>query len=138
MPDPRLRFPDRLRALFAPKFKKVNPPPPARPEDLTTAHERAADVALREESAKVASAKPGARNHQLFRSAAALGNIVGFGCLAEKHVVAALTAAASSSGLADDDGWHQVRATITSGLVKGKQTPRDPAPSATERLKRER
>jgi len=45
MPDPRLRFPDRLRALFAPKFTKVNPPPPARPEDLTTAHERAADVA---------------------------------------------------------------------------------------------
>jgi hypothetical protein len=137
MPDPRLRFPDRLRALFAPKFNKVNPPPPpARPEDMTTSHERAAEAALRGEVERVRTARPGTRNHQLFCSAAALGNLVGFGCLDETYATAALMSAAAECGLIDDDGFAACRKTIEGGISTGKTTPRDPAPKATAQLRR--
>ena len=137
MPDPRLRFPDHLRALCAPKFTRVTPPPPpARPEDMTTAHERAAEVALRGEVENVRRARPGTRNHQLFRSAAALGNLVAFGCLDEMRVIDALTAAATECRLIDDDGFAACRKTIEGGIATGKTTPRDPAPNATAELNR--
>jgi hypothetical protein len=138
MPDPRLRFPDRQRALFAPKFTKVNPPPPARPEDLTTAHDRAPDAAFRSEVAKVRTAKPGTRNYQLFRSTAALAQISAFGCLDIDHVRAAMMAASGENGSIDEDGALRCQKTIESAIRTGSQCPRDPASRATARLKRGR
>lgn len=72
---------------------------------------------------RAATARPGARNGALFVAsaklgAAAAGGWVSFACAAER-----LRAAAAASGLADDDGWASVDATIASGLKRGAQTP---------------
>ena len=61
----------------------------------------------------------------LNNAALALGHLVGAGALSEAAVRGALEAAASSCGLAKDDGIRSVRATINSGLNRGTTEPTD-------------
>lgn len=83
--------------------------------------------ALEKECGKMALARPGEINPQLYRSAAALGNIVGAGLLSESEVHDALLAAARQAGaddpVKDEDCFRRA-------LEKGKTTPRAPEPSA--------
>ena len=83
--------------------------------------------ALETECGKMALARPGEINPQLYRSAAALGNIVGAGLLGEQEVHDALLAAAVQAGAndppKDEDCFRRA-------LEKGKTTPRRPEPSA--------
>lgn len=81
-------------------------------------------AAYRNEIAAVRTCPKGGRNAQLFRSAAALGSLVGSGILTEAHVCRSLEDAAKACGLVGDDGLAAARATIASGLRAGKQNPR--------------
>ena len=83
-----------------------------------------AQAALDAEVSSVASCGSGGRNDALNKAAFSLGQIVAGGFLDEGDVVAALRNASSSNGLAKDDGWPSVNATIRSGLSKGKLQPR--------------
>jgi hypothetical protein len=65
------------------------------------------------------------RNHQLFKSAANLFELVAAGALSEYDVTAALRDACDYNGLTRDDGEHSVEATIRSGRRHGYDSPRD-------------
>jgi hypothetical protein len=68
---------------------------------------------------------PGERNMQLFKSAANLFEFVGAGALDEATVTDALRDACRDNRLEQDDGEHQVNATIASGRRHGLDSPRD-------------
>jgi hypothetical protein len=70
----------------------------------------------------------GQRNNQLFKSAAALGELVAGGCLDEDRVIRALEEGAIKIGLDADSncGPDGIRATIQSGLRTGRAKPRHP------------
>jgi hypothetical protein len=87
--------------------------------------ERYGAAAVARECERVARTVPGQRNGQLFRSAAALGELVASRLVDEADARAALTAAAETAGLVDDDGARGVELTITSGLTSGARTPRN-------------
>lgn len=78
-------------------------------------------AALLSELAKLTTTGQGGRNSQLFKSAAALGELIAAGSLERAEVVSDLTAAALAIGLGD----HEVRGTLESGLRKGMKNPRD-------------
>lgn len=92
---------------------------------------------IEKELEKVAAARQGERNAALFEAAAALGNLVEafhtpdgggrelVGALSEADARALLTEAAQQQGGDDRDTLGQIQDTISSGLEKGKQTPRD-------------
>lgn len=84
--------------------------------------QRAVDL----ECGKVASARVGERNNQLFKSAAALGEFVG-ACLIGREVIEdKLYVAACHCGLdRDQDGERAIRQTIQSGINKGAESPRE-------------
>lgn len=98
--------------------------PPPLPPSLTPAavHHtgRYAAAALQGEVARVASAPAGQRNDTLFRSAAAIGELVAGGLLSPNEAVSALAAAAGTAGL----GPAEAERTIRSGLRAGGQHPR--------------
>jgi hypothetical protein len=79
-------------------------------------------AALEQELDAVRSAPKGQRNHQLNRSAFALGQLVGAGWITGAQVSAMLENAAAE--LAHDDGPIAVRKTIASGLRSGARDPR--------------
>ena len=81
-------------------------------------------AALRAEIATLAATPPGRRNHTLNRAAFSLFQLVAGGELTEAEVLAALQQACVANGLARDDGWGSVRATIRSGRGAGLQHPR--------------
>ena len=81
-------------------------------------------AALRAEIAALAATPPGRRNHALNRAAFNLFQLVAGGELAEAEVIAALQGACVANGLANDDGWQSVHATIRSGRGAGMQHPR--------------
>ena len=81
-------------------------------------------AALRDEIATLAATPPGSRNHALNRASFSLFQLVAGGELAEAEVLAALRQACVANGLARDDGWESVRATIRSGRGAGLQYPR--------------
>ena len=81
-------------------------------------------AALRAEIAALAATPPGCRNHALNRAAFSLFQLVAGGELAEAEVIAALQQACVTNGLAADDGWGSVHATIRSGRGAGMQHPR--------------
>lgn len=107
------------------------PPPPHRP--LAPLRISSADRAGR----YVASAVNGectavaetpansGRNPRLFVAACNLGALVGAGILSESLAEDALTRAADACGLTRDDGQHQVRQTIASGMRRGLANPRE-------------
>lgn len=72
------------------------------------------------------STAKGGRNHQLFKSAASLFEIIAGGApLSESDVTAALHEACRHNGHEQDDGHETVAATIASGRRKGCDNPRD-------------
>ena len=79
------------------------------------------------ESATVRDATPGTRNPTLNVAAVKLGRLVPH-LVDEATVRQVLENAAADCGLVRDDGIRSVRRTITSGLRKGMQHPRDPGP----------
>lgn len=100
-----------------------NPIPTSRPNGRDPANAGAyGRTALEAEVGKVLTAPVGNRNQQLFKSAAALGELVGGGVLFESDVVSALERAALAAGLEKSE---TVR-TIKSGFDRGAQKPRKP------------
>jgi hypothetical protein len=81
-------------------------------------------AALRAEAAALAATPPGLRNDTLNRAAFSLFQLVADGELDETEVIEALKQACVTNGLADDDGWQSVHATIRSGRSAGLQHPR--------------
>jgi hypothetical protein len=81
-------------------------------------------AALQAETAALAATPPGSRNNALNRAAFSLFQLVAGGELSEFEVVAALQQACLANGLAADDGWQSVHATIRSGRGAGLQCPR--------------
>jgi hypothetical protein len=80
-----------------------------------------AQAALRQECQAVVSAEVGERNNQLFKSAAALAELVAAGALTESEVTEQLEAVAKQAGLEASE----IAATIRSGFKHGTQKPRD-------------
>lgn len=76
--------------------------------------------ALQDETNKVLGSADSGRHKQLYRSAAALGNLVGGGVIAEGTVVAALLEAATTVGVTEREALR----TIENGVRNGKATPR--------------
>lgn len=78
-------------------------------------------TALQEELARLSSAPVGQRNHQLFKSTAALYQLVAAGTLDDHDVRSSLEQTARQIGLGDDE----TRKTIDSARKAGTATPRD-------------
>jgi hypothetical protein len=108
----------------------------ARPErtisDIATARIRPpcragnyGQAALKAEIAELSGTAPGGRNHALNLAAFNLFQLVAGGELAEHEVLTELQQACIANGLAKDDGWRSVQATIRSGAGAGMQHPRD-------------
>jgi Bifunctional DNA primase/polymerase, N-terminal len=81
-------------------------------------------VALDREIADLVAAAPGTRNHVLNRVAFRLYQLVAGGELDDGDVAAALAQACDTNGLAVDDGWRSVKATIASARRAGLMHPR--------------
>jgi len=82
-----------------------------------------AEAAFHAEIGRVASAANGTLADTLFRSAAALGNLVGGGLLDRGRVEQALLNAVKAAGGTDE---RKERDTVRRGLDAGSQTPRQP------------
>ena len=81
-------------------------------------------AALRDEIAMLAATPCGSRNHALNKAAFNLFRLVAGGELTEAEVVESLRQACLANGLAQDDGWNSVGATIRSARMAGIQHPR--------------
>jgi hypothetical protein len=81
-------------------------------------------AALRDEISTLSSTLRGSRNQALNRAAFSLFRLVAAGELAESEVIDGLRQACLANGLAADDGWNSVHATIRSGARAGLQHPR--------------
>ncbi|MBR0719392.1 bifunctional DNA primase/polymerase [Bradyrhizobium liaoningense] len=81
-------------------------------------------AALRAEIAMLAATPRGSRNHALNKAAFNLFRLVASGELTETEVVESLRHACSANGLAQDDGWNSVAATIRSARTAGIRLPR--------------
>jgi hypothetical protein len=81
-------------------------------------------AALHDEIAILSATPRGARNDALNRAAFCLFRLVAGGELTEAEVVESLRQACSANGLAQDDGWNSVGATIRSARMAGIQHPR--------------
>jgi hypothetical protein len=77
-------------------------------------------AALREETRRVADARPGTRNDTLNRAAFSLGQLVAARLLPPLPVMTSLADAAACAGLPDDEA----RRTIRSGMAAGARKPR--------------
>lgn len=88
-----------------------------RTSDVPNAYGRRA---LEDETARVAGAPEGTRNHTLNAAAYSLGTLVGARVLDERTVATALTDAGRAAGLAG----REIEATIRSGLRAGISNPR--------------
>lgn len=99
----------------------LRPPEPTReqlrparpgPSELGNPYARAA---LGRETAHVAAAKPGQRNHTLNQAAYSLGRLIADGLLDRSQVEGQLTLAAQAAGL----GHAEAEATLRSGIIAG-------------------
>jgi hypothetical protein len=95
----------------------VQRPPPAPDSPQGTAY---AMAALRDETRRVADARPGTRNTTLNRAAFSLGQLVAAGLLPPLAVVTSLASAAGHAGLPADEALR----TIRSGMAAGARKPR--------------
>ena len=77
-------------------------------------------AALREETRRVAAARPGTRNDTLNRAGFSLGQLVAAGLLPPAAVITALASAAGRAGLPEGEA----RRTIRSGMAAGARKPR--------------
>ena len=103
------------------------PLPATGPVQVTGDRSRYVQTALDAEAGTVRDATPGTRNPTLNVAAVKLGRLVPH-LVDEATVRQVLENAAADCGLVRDDGIRSVRRTITSGLRKGMQHPRDPGP----------
>lgn len=109
-----------VRDLCPPSAPLPRKPLSARSEFL----EPYVQAAYASEIAAVRLSARGGRNDQLFRSAAALGSLIGAGVLPKDHVVHSLLLASEACGLLRDDAQRSVMATIESGITRGLEHPR--------------
>ncbi len=86
-------------------------------------------VALERECAKLAGTAHGARNDQLFRSAAALVEIVNGGHLGQEEVSAGLRAAAAACGLPDDETERTIAQAVKKVGTKARVPKERPRPA---------
>ncbi|MBM0275816.1 bifunctional DNA primase/polymerase [Micromonospora tarensis] len=111
-------LPGWLAALLAPAARPAyRPAPVALPPDRRG---RYIAAAIRSQVAHLTAAPEGQRNHVLFASAVALGQLAAGGALTEDDVYAVLEPAALSTGLSAGE----VARTIASGLRIGAREPR--------------
>jgi hypothetical protein len=110
---------------FLELFPKPAPKPPNpvsyTAKAVSSNPEKYAEAALTGEYNLVASCTIGSRNHQLNKSAFALGQLIGAGQLEETDVRHALENAAAACGLEQ----REAQAAIDSGLTAGKLKPRE-------------
>jgi hypothetical protein len=92
----------------------------ARSERRSARLERYLATAIDRETAAVAAAAEGGRNHRLYCAAVALGQLVAGGQLAEDEAGVPLAEAAAAAGL----GVHETARTIASGFTAGGRNPR--------------
>jgi len=99
-------------------------PPPTPTAHVVECHDARpwARAALAGELGRVRAATPGSRNDTLNRAAFALGQLVAGGHLADDQARCALVDAGLSCGLK----YHEVTATVASGLRAGRGSPRHP------------
>lgn len=105
--------------------RRPNQPTPAqfraqRSERRSARLERYLAAAVDRETASVAKAAEGGRNHRLYCAAVALGQLVAGGYLTEPDATEPLTEAAATCGL----GVNEAARTIASGLAAGAKNPR--------------
>ena len=133
----RCRWEGPARALVpVPRWLHQVEVPVARPQPRaalgplpTTGGTRYGLAALQDELATLGGAVPTTRNHQLNRSAFALGRLCAGAQLDAELAMGELTRVASSSGL----GPGETAATIASGMTAGGRYPRVLSPSAPPR-----
>jgi Bifunctional DNA primase/polymerase, N-terminal len=102
------------------------------PADANGASGRYVRAAVAEELARVAAARRGERNRQLWESARNLYNLVATGALDHREVDQGLLAAAERCGLLGEEP-HQTHRTLASGRQVGLAHPRHPpTPERTE------
>jgi Bifunctional DNA primase/polymerase, N-terminal. len=120
-------FQDRELQKFPPVEATLSPVASDCPKRDVRQHRNSewAEAALEDELGNVQSACKGSRNDTLFKSAAALGEIIAGGALDHGRVERALHNAAHAVGLEDSE----INKTITSGFEAGKRNPR-PGPKA--------
>jgi len=82
--------------------------------------------ALASECNRMRSARPGSLNTQLYKSGAAMGNIVASGLLGREEVTEAILEAGAEAGC---DNPKKDRATVERGIDEGMKTPRKPDPA---------
>lgn len=94
-------------------------------QDAGERERKYAFAAFDRELESVRNAPKGTRNTALNNASLSLASLVAAGALSENMVRAGLEDAAAANGLAKDDGWKSVRATIRSGWKAGFAKPRD-------------
>jgi len=129
--------PGQVPAVLLERLERPPPQRPAGPVELPAAGdgpgERYAQAALAQELARVAAARRGERNHQLWESARNLYNLVAAGALDDHQVHHGLLQAAERCGLLADEP-RQTRRTLASGRQVGLDHPRrPPQPTTPER-----
>lgn len=113
-------LPGWLAERLAPPARALSSRPPAMPAVGRLPAYLTAAVAA--ETAAVAGAPEGTRNHALFEAATSLGRLVAGGALPGELVTVELDQAAAAAGLEP----AETAATIASGLRKGARRPRRP------------
>jgi putative DNA primase/helicase len=112
-------------------FRSEPPPRPPTPPLRLSSLDRTARyicAAVDGECGELSSMAVGSgRNQRLFIASAKLGELVGAGLLSQVNAEAALERAATECGLLAEDGVGAVRATISSGIRRGLQNPREVA-----------
>lgn len=114
--DPDLMLPDARAAAERPTSAVVM----RLHAGAETRADKYAQAALEDACKQVEGAAPGTRNNVLFIAASTAGNFIGAGNLAEGYAVERLEAAARTAGLPQFEALRTVR----SGLLRGKQSPR--------------
>ncbi|GAB3462455.1 bifunctional DNA primase/polymerase [Actinophytocola sediminis] len=103
------------------------PAPPEHPVVARVGRSRYLDAAIRMECERVHTAPKGQRNACLFVASSALGQLVAGGALTEQEHEAVLLTAAGRHLAVGAYTEQQARATIRSGLAKGRNRPRQVA-----------
>ena len=121
----------RAEAMSAKREERPEPERPraasSKPRAGVTAGERAWAAAKLDAQAKeVAQTGAGGRNNRLNEAAYTLGHCIAAGWIEESTVRARLEEASKANGYWRDKGPHATRATISSGISKGKLEPHAP------------
>ena len=123
--SPPGQVPAVLLERVQPHYRQRPPGPVRLPAAADGSGDRYARVALAEELARVATARRGHRNRQLWESTRNLYNLVATGTLNQREVDRGLLAAAERCGLLAEEP-RQTRRTLASGRQVGPTHPRQP------------